>query len=724
MPINTALAEKVWYRYAYTRDNGHSDFILKANKCEAFFRGDQWTPGDLARLKQQKRPALTINKIISTIGNVMGEQIYNRSEISFRPKSGAPTETAEALTKVFKQISDNNQLDWVRSDMFADGIITSRGFIDIRLDFDDAMQGEVRISNLNPKNVIIDNDADQHDPDTWNEVIITKWLTADDIALYYNKEDAEYLRNKDDTYFPYGYDAIDSYRDRFGEQRNYGITTPLGNGSYSDFDMSPVMRNIRVIERQHRVMDRQDHFLDLKTGDMRPVPEGWGRDKIAAVREQYGYVVVPKLVKRIRWTVVAGNVVLHDAWSPYKHFSVVPYFPYFRRGTTVGLVENLTGPQELLNKVSSQELHVINTTANSGWKIKTGALTNMSIEELEQRGAETGLVIEVQGDPDKDVQKITPNTVPTGLDRISYKAEEHIKTISGVSDSQQGMDREDVAAKAIQAKRQAASTNLAKPLDSLVRTDFMIARNVLDLVQTFYTEERLLVITGGEGMPDESVEINKVTPEGIIANDLTVGEFAVTISSVPQRETLEDSQFEQASSMRKDLGIQIPDEFIIKSSRLLEKNRLIKQLNDAKQTPEAKQAAELTLRGQAAEVSKTEAEVAQKQADAALKGAKTQKEGITAEKEAMTPIEDGGVEAQMVKAQAEMKIAQEKHEQEMQMLREKHELELQAAQAKEQRAEKESAAKMATDRIAAITAAEKGAAPGAPAPAAKPTEGA
>ncbi|WP_230685339.1 hypothetical protein, partial [Streptococcus pneumoniae] len=90
--------------------------------------------------------------------------------------------------------------------------------------------------------------------------------------------------------------------------------------------------------------------------------------------------------------------------------------------------------QELLNKTSSQELHVVNTTANSGYKVRSGSLTNMTPEELEQRGAETGIVIETNGDPESDVVKIQPNQVPAGLDRISYKAEEHIKTISGVSD--------------------------------------------------------------------------------------------------------------------------------------------------------------------------------------------------------------------------------------------------------------------------------------------------
>src|SRR5207342_2653116 len=105
-----------------------------------------------------------------------------------------------------------------------------------------------------------------------------------------------------------------------------------------------------------------------------------------------------------------------------------------------------------------------------------------------------GLVVEVSGDP-KDIEKLQPNQIPSGLDRISYKAEEHIKTISNVSDSMQGQDRADVAAKAIQQKRMAGSTTFVKPLDSLVRSDFVIARNVLDLVQEFYTEERLMTIT-------------------------------------------------------------------------------------------------------------------------------------------------------------------------------------------------------------------------------------
>lgn len=660
MPLDTALASKVWIRYAWARDNGHSDFVQKADLCDRMFRGDQWDKLDAAKLKQSRRPALTINKIISTLSNVFGEQIYNRSEIAYQPRGGSPSAVAEALTKVAKYVSDNNQLNWKRSDMFVDGCITSRGFLDMRLAFNDSMQGDIVLENINPKNVIVDPDAEHYDPDTWKEVFVTKWMTADDIAILYNEEDAELLRNREQSFFPYGYDSIQAGRDRFGDRLN-----PMYNGTY---DESSVMRNIRVIERQHRMLTKQKHFVSAETGEMRPVPEDFTRDRIAWFVEKFGFAVTTKLVERIKWTVIADNVRLHDDWSPYKHFTIVPFFPYFRYGQTIGLVENLVGPQELLNKVSSQELHVINTTANSGWKMKAGALANMSIEELEQRGAETGLVIEVNGDPDKDLVKIQPNQVPQGLDRISYKAEEHIKTISGVPDSVQGQAREDVAAKAIQANRQAASTNQVKPMDSLARTDYIIARNMLDIVQEYFTEPRLLSIIKDEMTGDpEQVEVNTPDPvTGEILNDLTLGEYGVVVTSVPQRQTLEDSQFDQAIAMR-EAGIQIPDDILIENSRLFKKGDIVKKMRAASESQEAQQQRELALRGQAAEVSKTENEAEVKKADAGLRRAKTQEVMVKAQKDASTPPEDNGAAAKQQEVEADIALEDRKFEHQKQL---------------------------------------------------------
>lgn len=666
MPVNTAVANEVWCRYAYLRDNGHLDFVKKSTVCEDFFVGLQWDPNDLALLKSYRRPALTINKIISTISNVMGEQIFNRTDIAFKPRNeGATSEVADALTKVFMQISDNNQLNWVRSDVFADGIVGSRGFFDVRLDFTDSLRGEVRIEKLNPKNVLIDADADEYDPDKWGDVIITKWMSPDQIEMLYSAADAALLRGRQDSYFPYGYDSIDRDRDRFGHPRSmYTYNTGPDSGDNNT-------RNIRVIERQWRKLDRVMHFVDVGTGDTRMVPPDWDAQRTAAhLSQNPNLALTKKLVQRIRWTVVADNVVLHDDWSPYKHFTVVPYFPHFRRGRTVGLVENLIGPQELLNKVSSQELHVVNTTANSGWKVKRNALQNMSVAELEQRGAQTGLVLEL--DELTNAEKIQPNQTPTGLDRISYKAEEHIKSISGVSDYMQGFAREDVAAKSVQTNKQSGQANLAKIMDNMNRTDFILARNVLDMVQEYYTEQRLLYITTDRlTNTTEQLTVNQPTPEGMILNDLTLGEYAVVVTNQPERDTFEETQFDQAVRLRIEAGVQIPDKYIIQSSRLKDKAEIIKAMEGDQNSPEAQAAAQLKQRANEAEVTKLEAEAMQKQSDAQLKQAKSQKE--------LAAIgQDSGQDEmamEQYKLEAEMAMEQQKMDQEFALKKEQMERE-------------------------------------------------
>lgn len=58
------------------------------------------------------------------------------------------------------------------------------------------------------------------------------------------------------------------------------------------------------------------------------------------------------------------------------------------------MVDNAVGPQRVLNKGVSQAVHIINTTANSGWQMEQGQLTNMSAEQLQENGAQTGLVLE------------------------------------------------------------------------------------------------------------------------------------------------------------------------------------------------------------------------------------------------------------------------------------------------------------------------------------------
>lgn len=664
------ISDEVHKRYVYMRDNGHSDFVELATKCDLFFRGQQWAPEDKQRLRAHRRPALTINKILSTVGTLLGDQIKNRTEISFRARHPGYDPVAIALFKLFKYISDDNQLDWVRSDVFEDGIITGRGFYDVRLSFADNLQGEVDIAALNPKNVLIDPDADSYDPAKWSDVIVTKWLSPTEIEASYGKDAADHLKAKMERYVVHGADAVETQRDRFGG--------PAARG-WSEGAQVPQARLIRIIDRQYRENTRREHFVDLQSGEIRPIPANWDRERIAAVVAQWGFSVIKHPTQRIKWRTVADDIVLHDEWSPYKNFTVVPYFPYFRRGKSVGVVENLIDPQELLNKVSSQELHVVNTTANSGWKVKTGALTTMTVADLESRGAETGLVAEVN---DMDgLEKIQPNQYPSGLDRISYKAEEHIKTISAVTDTMMGQDREDVAAKAIMAKQQRGSSVHAKPLDNLSRSDYLLANVVLDIVQEYYTEPRIYnVVTDALTGASEELALNQPDQAtGDIVNDLTMGEYQIIVTTQPAREAFEDSQFEQALRLKTEAGVAIPDSVLIENSRLMNRGEVLKQMQAAAQSPEAQAQQEMQMQLLQTQLAQAQADVDKTKAEAASKDAKA--EATIAElhrklAETEHQIETDNPEQRAAEKQQEMQMQREKHENDVQMQQEKHQMAL------------------------------------------------
>lgn len=621
------IAASQWNRYTRARDNGHLDFIDMAKKCDQFYQGDQWHEADIAMLDAEGRPALTINTILPTINTVLGEQSTRRADVQFKPRRGGDAEVANTLTKLFMQIGDNNKIDWVEQQVFSDGLIMDgRGYFDVRMDFSDHVEGEVRITAKDPLDILLDPDAKDYDPSTWNEVFETKWMTLDEIEELYGKRKAEQLRFIAENGNSYGKDSVEYQETRFGDEDNlFNAPSPVSEDMYRN------VKALRVIERQCRKIGRHDCFVDPVTGDQRPVPESWSSSKAKKFAKEAGLEIYNKVKKRVRWTVTCDKVVLHDDWSPYDDFTIVPYFAYFRRGRPFGMVRNLLSPQEQLNKIASQELHIVNTTANSGWMVESGSLVGMAVDDLEEHGAETGLVVEYNRGSSPP-EKIQPNQIPTGLDRISQKAASNIKTISGINDSMLGTDSAEVSGVAIQAKQNRGVMMIQVPLDNLRKTRQYLAEKVLKLVQQFYTEERIVLVTDETDplKPREPVVINELTPEGEIINDLTLGEYDVIIGTQPARDSYDEMQFAEALNLR-NVGVAIPDDAIIEYSHLAKKGELakrIRMMTGVEMTPEQAEMAaiqeEAAMQQLQLEIAKLDAEVKKLQSETAVNIAKVQ----------------------------------------------------------------------------------------------------
>tara|TARA_Y100001963_G_scaffold24209_1_gene32497 strand:- start:2449 stop:4599 length:2151 start_codon:yes stop_codon:yes gene_type:complete len=624
------IASRQWDRYVRARDNGHLEYIDMAKKCDAFYRGEQWDEEDIASLDAEGRPALTINTVLPTINTVLGEQSTRRADIQFKPRRGGEEEVAHTLTKLYMQIADNNKLDWVEQQVFSDGLIMDgRGYFDVRMDFTDHVEGEIRITAKDPLDILIDPDAKDSDPKGWNEVIETKWMTLDEIEELYGKKKADALQFIAENGNSFGRDSVEYEENRFGDldmDNDY-----LGAG-IPDEDEYKTVKSLRVIERQHKRMTRVECFVDPDTGDSRQVPEGWSTAKAKKFAKQYGLSLISKIKRKVRWTVTCDKTVLHDDWSPYEDFTIVPFFAYFRRGRPFGMVRNLLSPQEQLNKIASQELHIVNTTANSGWMVESGSLVGMTADDLEEHGAETGLVVEYNRGSTPPV-KIQPNQIPTGLDRIGQKAALNIKTISGINDSMLGTDSAEVSGVAIQAKQNRGVIMIQVPLDNLRKTRQYLAEKILNLIQSFYTEQRIIQVTNEEDplKPREPMVVNEMTPEGRIINDLTIGEYDVVVSTAPARDSFDEVQFAEALNLRQ-VGVSIPDDAIIEYSHLARKGELAKRIRvmtgQEPPTPEQQEAAamqqQLAMQSVQLEIAKLEAEVRKLQTEAAVNIAKVQ----------------------------------------------------------------------------------------------------
>jgi hypothetical protein len=160
---DTHLAQENYEQYCYARDNGHMEYVRKHNLCRKYVFGEQWDSMVKAELQAANRPAVTINEVFAQLVAVIGEHIENRAEVGFSETASGSAETAAALNKAYIHVQQSNRMDAIETDVVLSGMMTSRGFFDVRPAFDDHLRGEARVTYKKGQNVVIDPDADSYD---------------------------------------------------------------------------------------------------------------------------------------------------------------------------------------------------------------------------------------------------------------------------------------------------------------------------------------------------------------------------------------------------------------------------------------------------------------------------------------------------------------------------------------------------------------------------------
>lgn len=588
----------------------HRIWSRPAVECVDFYEGEQWSDEDKKFLAEEGRPILTFNKIAPLIRLVLGYERQNRYDIRAMPgnDSASSNDVATALSQTFKQIATQNRMEWSSSEVFRDGLQCGRGYFDVRMDYSRNIFGDIAVTVQDPFSVYPDPHNDDYDINKGEYVQVSRWLSLQAIEQAFGKM----IRDEVDSYrTSYGHSLVtggygDDYEDDLSPARFFAqITTfegsftndfPIGPGRdassiFQHFD--PVRKTVRVIDMQHYVLTRRRFFVDLQTGKTSVIPDDFDHNKIVKlvdVAAQYGNEldVVEMMDRRCAWTITAGPLILYDEWSDYETFTVIPYFGYFRRGKTLGLVHDLRDPQREINKRRSAEIDIVSRIPHSGWIYHQKGLDVENTELLEEFGASPGINIAWKGENYMKPERINPSPPPTAMERLEERATADLKEISGVNDSALGQIDRVQSGRAIEARQRQTVIAIEPYLDNMARTRHLLGEKMLNLVQRKYTEERLVRVIGEGGEDQEVVHLNARDTAGRIINDVTVGVYMISIEESPASSSFLQGQFEEALDLL-ERGVPIPADILIDLSSMPRKTEIkqrIQQAQKAQQAPE------------------------------------------------------------------------------------------------------------------------------------------
>lgn len=617
---NRDTARDVFWRYWTVWNRGFEKWRAHVTRLEEYYLGGgrQWLPEHRAIMEKDGRPCHEVNIVKRAVNTAAAYQMANRVDVSYLPRGGQSDEyMAKVLGKVSKWVDDNAGYRYCETDMFMDGLIQQRGYIDLRMDYSNSALGEIAMESLDPTDCLPDPDARNYDPDTWGDFRIRRFLTSREIESTYGKAAADAV-----VAGSVAYADLTVFGDEIDHRKGFGGMPPTYARGYGWYEDRPENRRYCIIDQQ-----ANEYAMALTavwpTGEMRVV-EGSPRDQLAWLIDN-GVQIFRRRMRRVRWQVAAPEVAIIDQWSPYNHMTTVGYFPYFRRGQTVGMVDDMVSPQDMLNKFVSQYAVVVNGSANGGWQGEANSIANMTDEQFVANASQSSLVI-LRKPGKAKLEKIQPNSIPTGIEKMIEFAHSHGNDVSGVDENLVApKPQSNISGVAWQSLQYASQQKLAVALDNLARTRRLLHSRKLDLIQRFMGQERLIRVAETDEYGIEQhvpLALNQFADDGSVLNDLTVGEYDVIVSERPMQVTFDNSEYNQLIEMKTKVGIPVPDPMIVKASNVADKTALAEALKEQASAPKKVD-------------EKTQSDIALAQAKAALANSQAVATNIQAQYEAI-----------------------------------------------------------------------------------------
>lgn len=524
----------------------NQSFWSEADIDTRFEVGDQTLWTDLyGNLPANRRRQFNFNRIRRVLNMISGHQRRSRKSTIVVPVENGDSETADQFTKVLMWINNQENVLETISESFHGAMVTGMNLLQVWVDYrNDPVSGNIKVDNCSYNSFLIDPYFRKADLSDCNSIWKRSFLTKRECISLMPSKTEEILE------LPFN----DSGTGRDGkfqfmpESYNYGYKDLL---TYDEF--------------YYRDYRTQRMLVDSQTGET----QEWKSDNEEGLQEflqVYPQItVIESEVPTVKLAVVIQGKVMYDGPNPlgidqYPFVPVLAYYnpqmPYFPQRIQ-GVVRGLRDAQYLYNRRRIIELDILESQVNSGWVYKESALVNPADVFLSGQGKGIALKDDAMM---SDVQRIEAPQVPPSMIQLSELLAKEVMEISGVNEELLGSATDDKAGILSMLRQGAGLTTLQVLFDQLDRSQKLLGKIMIDIIQSNFTPGKIKRIIEDE--PTEQF-YNKA-----------FGRYDAAVEEGLNTSTQRQMQFAQLLQLRES-GVPISTSDLLEASTMQGKKKII-----------------------------------------------------------------------------------------------------------------------------------------------------
>lgn len=601
----------------FLRDSAASEeWRDKTKKNFDFVSGDQWEPDSFRRMiRDERRVPVTFNRTASFIKSICGLEINGRHEVVYLPRGTEEGEIVlnEDLTQASKWMASQCDAEDHESLAFYDVNVCGMGWTESRLDFERDPDGMYAEEHVDPVEMYWDRTARGKNLLDAQRVYRVRKMRLEDARALADSMGGEDVPDEElDATWAIGVDqkAVKPYEE-------VRLKTGAGNAAQEGIFAVDPNSEVHVVQMQWWEREPYYRVAHPLTGEEVQL----SKDEYAQLQQaaQRPFKAIKQVRKVYKQAFLGGRVIARmDCPCPDRFtFQCMTGELHRSKGTWNGIVDLLRDPQMWTNKLFSQVMHILNTTAKGGILAEKGAFPD--IREAQRTFARPDAITIVEDGAitkGRIMQKPGVGLAAPFVSMMEYSMRA-MPDVTGINLELLGM-RDTNQPGILEAQRkQAGMTILATLFDARAHYLKQIGRIRLHFIQNWLADGRLMRIVGPNGM--RAVRLLR---------DKVAGQYDVEVTDAPTSPDTKNQTWQmlmQLAPFFKDrMTPQIASIFLEYSPL---PTKAVDQIKTAMQAPNPEQMQQQAVAkaGAMAKVADLRAATAQKEADTRQTDAMTAK---------------------------------------------------------------------------------------------------